>query len=68
MALIELATVPELDCGHLAVCLGRRMQASEHACLLRALRWVGLEPRTLGRWAGEMHVTSERWLLLGMEV
>lgn len=68
MALMELATTTSFDCGHIVVCLDREMEGTEHACMLRALRWVGLEPMTLARWAGEAHVTSERWLLLGMEV
>lgn len=68
MALIELATTPDLSCEHLVIGLDRAMAPSDASRLVRDLGWIGFEALTLKSWAGGLDITSERWLLLGMEV
>ncbi|KZF20103.1 hypothetical protein L228DRAFT_285477 [Xylona heveae TC161] len=68
MALIELAATPSFDCSNLIICLDRQIDRTELQALIRDLGWVGFELTTLDRWAGCPDVTSQRWLLLEMEV
>lgn len=83
MALIELASTPQLDCQRLIVCLERDDAigtAQAEGRLLRDLRWVGFEAATLDEFASISDLdndegaatirppTSERWMLLGMDI
>jgi hypothetical protein len=67
MAVIELADVP-LGCSQLVVCMDRHIGEEDAKTLMRSLRWVGFELTTLDHWAGELDVTSNRWLFMGMEI
>lgn len=67
MALLELGNVPEINCSNLVVCVDRDVASDEAKVLLRDLGWVGFEPLTLGGWTGKPHLTSSRWIFLGME-
>jgi len=67
MALLELCNMPEIDCSNLVVCVDRSLALNESKVLLRDLGWVGFEPLTLGVWASEPNLVSQRWMLLGME-
>ncbi|KAI9836829.1 MAG: hypothetical protein M1819_000994 [Sarea resinae] len=68
MALIELASTAWLMCSSLVVCLSRGDQPAELKSLMRDLGWVGFELITLDRWAHARDVTSDQYLLLGMDV
>lgn len=70
MALIELASTQELGCERLVICVDSAIQEPERSHLMRDLRWVGFEPSTLDEWAGGEieHATSDRWIMLGMDV
>jgi len=67
MALIELAETT-FGCPQVVICLDRSMEEDEARNLMKSLRWVGFELATLDAWAGELDVTSKKWLFLGMEV
>jgi len=67
MALIELAETV-FDCSQLVICLDRGIDADELKALVKSLRWVGLQLVTLEMWAKQRNITSDKWLLLGMEV
>ena len=68
MALMELASTPNLKCSQLVVCLDRSMSPLELQALSRDLGWVGFELITLALWAGGSDLTSARWVLLSVEV
>lgn len=83
MALIELASTTQLDCQRLIVCLERDDAigtAQAEGRLLRDLRWVGFEAATLDEFASVSNLdedegaalarepTSERWMMLGMDI
>ena len=67
MALIELAESP-MDCARLVICIDRDISREHAQGLMKSLRWVGFEPVTMDHWADDVDVTSDRWLLMGMEV
>jgi hypothetical protein len=67
MALIELAATP-FGCSQVVLCLGRDSDAEDSQALLKSLRWVGCELITLAEWDHHTASTSEKWLLLGMEI
>jgi len=67
MALIELTDGP-LDCSHIVTCIDRRMPTEEAVELTKSLQWVGFEMTTLDHWAGDLDVTSQKWVFMGMEV
>jgi len=67
MALIELADGP-LSCSHIVTCVDRRMPAEEAVELTKSLQWVGFEMTTLDHWAGDLDVTSKKWVFMGMEI
>ena len=68
MALIELAELP-LGCSSLVVCVDRSIDVEGAKILMKSLQWVGFELTTLDRWVrGGKHVTSRRWLFMGMDV
>lgn len=70
MALLELASTPEFDCPKLVACVDREVSDVEQFDdLVRDLGWVGFEPTTLEPWSpGAVDVTSQRWLMLDMDV
>lgn len=68
MALIELASDSIFDCTGLVACVSRTMDAAELKGLLRDLGWVGFNLITLDRWAKVPAVTSDKWLVLRMEL
>jgi len=67
IALIELAdSVFALQ--QVVICLDRSVPEADAKAFMKSLRWVGFELITLDMWANERDVTSDKWLLLGMEV
>jgi len=67
MALIELAeSVFALQ--QVVICLGRSVSEADRKALMKSLRWVGFELITLDMWTTGLGVTSDKWLLLGMEI
>ncbi|KAF2147171.1 uncharacterized protein K452DRAFT_218062 [Aplosporella prunicola CBS 121167] len=68
MALMELCSMPELDCESLNVCLDRGAEEEDMKALMKDLGWIGFEPITLAEWTDRPPVLSDRWLFLGMEV
>ncbi|KAI9882801.1 MAG: Histidine biosynthesis bifunctional protein hisB [Watsoniomyces obsoletus] len=70
MALLELATHPDLNCSSLAICLDRSMTTEQVQGMVRDLAWVGFKPVTLDQWTsgGNKNVISSEWLFLAMEV
>lgn len=68
MALIELATTPDLICEELVIGIDRSISPPQANSLVRDLGWVGFEPTTLQPWTGGLDITSQRWLFLVMEV
>ncbi|GAM85658.1 hypothetical protein ANO11243_036650 [Dothideomycetidae sp. 11243] len=70
MALLELASAPEFDCPKLVACVDRNVDdIGQFDDLVRDLGWVGFEPTTLEPWnPGAVDVTSQRWLMLDMDV
>ena len=79
MALIELSTTPSLSSTSLILCIDKTPDNpvnTKTSSLIRDLGWVGFEATTLEAWCpgaeerfGKLlPTTSERWLLLGMEV
>ena len=67
MALIELAESP-MGCARLVICIDRDISRNHAQTLMKSLRWVGFEPVTLDHWAGDVDITSDKWLFMGMEV
>ncbi|TVY32343.1 hypothetical protein LOCC1_G008509 [Lachnellula occidentalis] len=69
MALIELAE-SVFAVTQVVICVDRSasVQENERKAFLKSLRWVGFELVSLDLWAGELDVSSEKWLFLGMEV
>lgn len=68
MALLELAGTHGIDCSQLVVCVDRTAEAADADDLTRDLGWVGFELMMLDRWTGREGVTSDRWIVLGMDV
>ncbi len=69
MALLELATAPDMNCSSLAICLDRSLTATQIQGMVRDLAWVGFKPVTLDQWTnGRKNVISSEWLFLAMEV
>lgn len=67
MALIELAD-QVFAVSQVVICLDRTVPEAEGKAFMKSLRWVGFDLITLENWTREVEVTSEKWLLLGMEV
>jgi hypothetical protein len=44
------------------------MPAEEAVELTKSLQWVGFEMTTLDHWAGDLDVTSKKWVFMGMEI
>ena len=68
MALIELADHSALACLELVVCLDRSINPTDLNGLIRDLGWVGFELATLAPWNDGVEDTSDKWLILSMEV
>ncbi|KAK3058363.1 hypothetical protein LTR09_001441 [Extremus antarcticus] len=67
MALLELASTTEFDCGRLVICLDRTTDAETMDDVSRGLSWAGCELMTLDHWAGEKNCISDRWLFLEID-
>ena len=67
MALIELAEAV-FAVSHVVICLDRDVPEGDTKSFMKSLRWVGFEMITLEMWAGDLDVTSDKWLYLGMEI
>jgi len=67
MALIELADTV-FAVSQVVICLDRDVPEADTKAFMKSLRWVGFELVTLDMWAHNTDVTSDKWLLLGMEV
>lgn len=67
MALIELSEVV-FACSQVVICLDRSLPELDCKAFMKSLRWVGFELITMDMWAKEIDVTSDKWLLLGMEI
>ena len=67
MALIELAE-SVFAVQQVVICLDRSVPETDAKALMKSLRWVGFEMITLEMWTGDMDITSDKWMLLGMEV
>ncbi|KAH8596367.1 ornithine decarboxylase antizyme-domain-containing protein [Bisporella sp. PMI_857] len=67
MALLELAdTVFAVQ--QAIICLSRSIPEAESKAFIKSLGWVGFELITLEMWSGDMDLTSDKWIFLGMEV
>lgn len=67
MALIELAE-EVFAVGEVVICLDRSVAEENRTPLMKSLRWVGFEMITMDMWASERDVTSDKWLLMGMNL
>ncbi|KAI2624960.1 ornithine decarboxylase antizyme-domain-containing protein [Hypoxylon sp. NC1633] len=67
IALIELADGP-MECSHVVICVDRLMPQDYSKALMKSLQWVGFELATLDHWAKDVDVTSNKWLIMGMEI
>ncbi len=67
MALIELAETV-FAVSQVVICLDKATPDADTKAFLKSLRWVGFELITLDMWAKSRGVTSDKWLLLGMEI
>jgi len=67
MALIELAETV-FAVSQVVICVDRTVREADRKPFLKSLRWVGFELVSLDLWAGELDVSSDKWLFLGMEV
>ncbi|MCJ1395141.1 hypothetical protein MMC18_008022 [Xylographa bjoerkii] len=68
MALIELTNNPVLACSELVICLDRSIDPIDAKGLIRDLGWVGFELTTLTPWNDGVNDTSNKWLMLSMEI
>lgn len=68
MNLLELSSGDDFGCSQLVVCLDRTADPDDVKDLTRDLGWVGFELATLDSWSNETACTSDRWLLLSMDV
>lgn len=67
MALIELAETV-FAVSQVVICLDRSVPDTDITAFMKSLRWVGFALTTLDIWANNTDVTSDKWLLLGMEI
>jgi len=67
MALIELAD-QVFGVRQVVICLDRMIPETDAKGFMKSLAWVGFELITLDMWTGNMDLTSDRWVFLGMEV
>ncbi|KAF7889547.1 uncharacterized protein EAF02_001962 [Botrytis sinoallii] len=67
MALIELAD-EVFAVSKVVINVDRSIPEGDRSTFLKSLRWVGFELTTLDMWSHQLDTTSERWLLMGLEV
>ena len=67
MSVIDLASGP-LRCAQVVVCLDRSIPTEDSKTLLKNLQWIGFELITLDLWTNTPLETSDKWILLGMEL
>lgn len=67
MALIELAD-EVFAVSQVVVCVDRSIPDGDRSAFLKSLRWVGFELTTLDMWSSQLDTTSDKWLLMGLEV
>ena len=68
MALLELASMEELGCNQLTICIDRQARHEDVQDITRDLGWVGFNLANLDSWSGEHDCISDRWLLLDIEL
>lgn len=68
MSLLELCSDKDFDCTSLIVCVDRDADKDDIQDLTRDLGWVGFELTTLDFWSNRTACTSDKWLLLEMEL
>ncbi len=52
----------------MAICIDRSTPKSDMKSLTKGLQWAGFSLTTLDFWAGAADVTSDRWIVMGMEL
>ncbi|KAB8294835.1 hypothetical protein EYC80_006796 [Monilinia laxa] len=67
MALIELAD-EVFAVSQVIINVDRSIPDGDRSTFLKSLRWVGFELTTLDMWSHQLDTTSDRWLLMGLEV
>lgn len=67
MALIELAETV-FAVKQVVICVDRAVPEADRKAFMKNLRWIGFEMTNLDMWADSLDVTSEKWLMLGMEI
>ena len=68
MALLELCDVPYFSCSRLVVCVDRQSEPRAMETLTKDLGWIGFQLATLGDFADGDEVTSDKWLVMEMDV
>ncbi|KAK6607585.1 ornithine decarboxylase antizyme [Botrytis cinerea] len=67
MALIELAD-EVFAVSKVVINVDRSIPEEDKSTFLKSLRWVGFELTTLDMWSHRLDTTSDKWLLMGLEV
>ncbi|PQE04817.1 ornithine decarboxylase antizyme protein [Rutstroemia sp. NJR-2017a BBW] len=67
MALIELAD-EVFAVSQVVICVDRLISEADRSAFMKSLRWVGFELTTLEMWSKALDTTSNRWLLMQLEV
>ncbi len=52
----------------MAICIDRSIPKEDGKSLTKGLAWAGFSFTTLDFWAGKADVTSDRWVVMGMEL
>jgi hypothetical protein len=68
MALLELCDVPYFSCSRLVACLDRHADAQATEALTKDLGWIGFQLATLNDYTDGDDITSNKWLLMEMDV
>lgn len=68
MALLELCEVPYFSCSRLVSCLDRDADARATEALTKDLGWIGFQLATLNDFTKGDEITSNKWLLMDMDV
>lgn len=67
MALIELAD-EVFAVSQVVISVDRLIPEADRLSFLKSLRWVGFELTNLDMWSQQLDTTSDKWLLMGLEV
>ncbi|ESZ91383.1 ornithine decarboxylase antizyme [Sclerotinia borealis F-4128] len=67
IALIELAE-EVFAVSQVVIFVDRSIPEGDRSTFLKSLRWVGFELTTLDMWSHQLDTTSNKWLLMGLEV